>query len=76
MSGVPRELAEHSFHVPPDSNLVKHSLCRFAEEKRKTISEEISHLLATGFIMELFYPYWLANLVRVMKKNKNDMFIA
>jgi hypothetical protein len=69
-------LAEHSFHVPPDSNPVKQSLVRFAEEKRKTISEEIPRILATGLVMELFYPDWLANLVLVTKKNKNDMFIA
>jgi hypothetical protein len=69
MLGVPTELAEHSLHVRPDAKPVKQSLWRFAEEKRKAISEEITRLLAAGFIMEVFYPDWLANLVFVLKKN-------
>jgi hypothetical protein len=68
MHGVPRELAEHSLHVWPDTKPVKQPLWRFAEEKRKAISEEIAQLLAAGFIMEVFYPNWLANPVLVLKK--------
>jgi hypothetical protein len=69
MPGVPRELAEHSLNVQPDAKPVKQPLRRFAEEKRKAIGEEIARLLATGFIMEVFYPDWLANPVLVLKKN-------
>jgi hypothetical protein len=69
MPGVPRELAEHSLHVWPDAKPVKQPLRRFAEEKRKAISEEIAWLLAVGFIMEVFYPDWLVNPVLVLKKN-------
>jgi hypothetical protein len=71
MPGVPRELAEHSLHVRPDAKSVKQPLRRFAEEKRKAIGEEIVRLLAAGFIMEVFYPEWLANPVLVLKKNNN-----
>jgi hypothetical protein len=56
MPGVPRELAEHSFHIWPDAKSVKKPLWSFVEEKRKDISEEIARLLAVGFIMEVFYP--------------------
>jgi putative transposase len=69
MPGVPRELAEHSLHVQPDAKPVKKLLRRFAEEKRKSIGEEIARLLAVGFIMEVFYPDCLANPVLVLKKN-------
>jgi hypothetical protein len=69
MLGVPRELAEHSLHVRPDAKPVKQPLRRFAEEKRKAIGEEIARLLAVGFIMEVFYPDYLANPVLVLKKN-------
>jgi hypothetical protein len=69
MSGVPRELTEHSLHVPPDAKPVKQPLWCFAEEKRKAIGEEIARLLATGFIMEMFCLDWLANPVLVLKKN-------
>jgi hypothetical protein len=68
MPGVPRELAEHSLNVWPDAKPVKQPLWRFAEEKRKAIGEEIARLLTAGFIMEVFYPDWLANPVLVLKK--------
>ena len=41
-----------------------------SEEKRRVVGEEIGRLLAAGFIMEVFFPEWLANLVLVLKKNK------
>jgi hypothetical protein len=69
MLGVSRELPEHSLHVRPDAKPVKQPLWRFGEEKRKAIGEEIAWLLAAGFIMEVFYPDWLANPVLVLKKN-------
>jgi hypothetical protein len=67
MTGVPRELAEHSLHVRPDAKPVKKPLWRFAEEKRKAIGEVIARLLAAGFIMEVFYADWLAKPVLVLK---------
>jgi hypothetical protein len=70
MPGVPRELAEYSLHVRPDTKPVKQPLCRFAEDRRKAIGEEIARLLAAGFIMEVLHPEWLANLVLVLKKKK------
>src|SRR3954464_14923372 len=70
MSGVPRELAEHKLHIRPGSKPVKQPLRRFSEDKRRAIDEEIAKLQAAGFIMEVFYPQWLANPVLVMKKNK------
>src|SRR4051812_27599722 len=46
------------------------TLRRFSEDKRREIDEEIAKLQAAGFIMEVFYPEWLANPVLVMKRNK------
>src|SRR3954469_6104492 len=70
MPGVSRELAEHKLHIQPGSKPVKQPLGRFSEDKRRAIGEEITRLLAAGFIMEVFHPEWLANLVLVLKKNK------
>ena len=70
MPGVPREFAEHSLHVRPDAKPVKQPLRRFAKEKRKIIGDEITRLLAAGFIMEVYHPDGLANPVLVLKKNK------
>ena len=43
---------------------------RLSEEKRRVIGEEIARLVAAGFMMEVFFPEWLANPVLVLKKNK------
>ena len=69
MSGVPRELAEHSLKVDPKLKPIHQFLRRFNDERRKAIGEEIARLLAAGFIVEVFHPKWLANPVLVMKKN-------
>ena len=49
---------------------VRQPLHRLSEEKRRVVGEEIARLLAAGFIMEVFFPEWLANPVLVLKKNK------
>src|SRR4026207_295410 len=69
MPGIPREVAEHSLDVRPNSKLVKQRLRRFDELKRRAIGEELQKLLAAGFIKEVFHPEWLANPVLVKKKN-------
>ena len=69
MPGVPRELAEHTLNIDPKFKPVKQFLCRFNEERRKAIGEEVARLLAVGFIVEVFHSEWLANPVLVLKKN-------
>jgi hypothetical protein len=68
MPGIPREVAEHSLNIRAAARPVKQPLCRFDEEKRRAIGEEIRKLLAAGFIKEVFHPEWLANPVLVRKK--------
>ena len=69
MPGVPKDFAEHKLHVRADAKPVKQPLRRLSEEKRRIVGEEIARLLAAGFIMEVFFPEWLANPVLVLKKN-------
>jgi len=69
MPGIPREVAEHSLQIRAGSKPVKQRLCRFDEEKRKIIGEEIQKLLTARFIKEVHHPDRLANLVLVKKKN-------
>ena len=69
MLDVLRELAEHTLNVDPKFKPVKQFLCRFNEERRKTIGEEMVRLLAAGFSIEVFRPEWLANPVLLPKKN-------
>jgi hypothetical protein len=55
--------------IKPGSKPVQQRLCRFDEEKRKAIVEEIVKLLAARFIKDVYHPEWLANPVLVKKKN-------
>jgi hypothetical protein len=52
MSGVPKELAEHSLDVSKTAKLVKQKLHRFAKDRKEVIMVEVLKLLAFGFICE------------------------
>jgi hypothetical protein len=69
MPGIPREVVEHSLDIQAGSKLVRQRLCRFDEEKCRTIREEIHKLLTVRFIKEVFHPEWLANPILIIKKN-------
>jgi hypothetical protein len=69
MPGVTREVTEHTLNIKPDSKPVKQGLRRLNQEMRQAMGEELSWLLATGFIKEIQHPDWIPNLVLVSKKN-------
>jgi hypothetical protein len=56
MSGVSQDITKHNLNIKPDSKLVKQDLRRFNQEKRQAMGEELSRLLATGFIKEIQHP--------------------
>ena len=68
MPGIPREVAEHELRILPGSKPVQQGLCRFDDERRRAIGEEIAKLLAAGFIKEVYHSDWLSNPVLVRKK--------
>ena len=76
MPGVPRELIEHSLNVSPTAKPINQKLRRFAQDKKEAIRAEITRLLATGFIKEVYHPQWLANSVLVQKKNNEWIMCA
>ena len=69
MPGVPREFAEHSLQIFPNTRTVKQSLRRFSEPKRKAIGEEVNRLLDAKFIRETKKATWVSNPVLVPKKD-------
>ena len=73
MPGVPTDFAEHKLHVRPDVKPVRQPLRRLSEEKRRVVGEEIARLLAAGFIMEVFFPEWLANPVLALQKKDTSV---
>ena len=70
MPSVPRELIEHSLNVLATTKLIKQKLRQLALDKKEALRVEVTRLLATGFIKEVYHPNCLANLVLVRKKNK------
>ena len=52
MLGIPRDVTEHSLDSRAGARPVKQALCRFDEEKRRAIGEEIHKLMVAGFIKE------------------------
>jgi hypothetical protein len=70
MSGILREVAEHALRIKLGSKPVQQRLCRFDEEKRRAIGEEIAKLLATGFIKEVYHPEWSANPILIKKNSR------
>ena len=65
MPGNPRKVTEHTLKILPGSKPVNQCMCRFDEEKRRAISEEIAKLSVARFIKEVYHPEWLANPVLV-----------
>ena len=63
MPGIPWELIKHSLNISPTAKLIMQKLHRFAQDKKEAIRAEITRLLATGFIKEVYHLEWLANLV-------------
>jgi hypothetical protein len=69
MTGIPREVAEHSLDILPHSRAVQQRLRLFYEERRWVIGVELRKLLEAGYMKEVFHPTWLATPVLVKKKN-------
>ena len=68
MSGIPREVTEHTLSLVLGSKPSKQRLHRFDDERRRAIDEEIAKLLAARFIKEVYHSDWLANPILVKKK--------
>ena len=59
MPGIDPSVIVHKLNVNPASS----------PERDKAITEEVRKLLEAGFIREVYYPDWLANVVMVKKAN-------
>ncbi|XP_058103347.1 uncharacterized protein LOC131246898 [Magnolia sinica] len=54
-------------NVDTDHKLVKQKRRAFDAERYTAIADEVSNLLSVGFIEEIHYPDWIANVVPVKK---------
>ncbi|KAI5317523.1 hypothetical protein L3X38_037230 [Prunus dulcis] len=70
MSGIDPNIICHRLHVNPDNKPVAQERRNFAPERVAIIKAWIEKLLAAGFIEEVSYSEWLANIILVAKKEK------
>ena len=55
MLGIPWEVAEHALRFILGSKPTKQHLRRFDDKRHRAIGKEITKLLATGFIKEVYH---------------------
>ena len=67
--GLDPNVAVHRLAVSSQCRCVKQAPRRFRPELQVQINAEIDKLINVGFIREVQYPTWLANIVPVKKKN-------
>ena len=54
--------------VIPTAKPIRQKVRRFYLDQHQIIQAKVDNLLATGFIKEVKYPEWMANVVVVLKK--------
>ncbi|RDX83205.1 hypothetical protein CR513_35907, partial [Mucuna pruriens] len=69
MSGIDLRFMCHHLSIARDTKPVAQKKCKQGEEKQKVARNETNKLPAVGFIREVQYPTWLANVVMVKKVN-------
>ncbi|GKV49781.1 hypothetical protein SLEP1_g56513 [Rubroshorea leprosula] len=69
MPGLDPKVAVHRLAVKHGVRPVKQSQRRFRPDLIPQIEAEVDKLIEAGFIREVHYPSWIANIVPVRKKN-------
>ena len=75
MKGIHPSIAFHKLNVFSTARPVRQRIRRFHPERQRVIQNEIDKLLEAGFIREVSYPDWFANVVVVPKKKENGEFV-
>ena len=60
--------ASHKLNVVPYFRPIKQRVRHFHPNRHQIIQAKVDNLLDAGFIREVKYPEWLANVVVVLKK--------
>ncbi|RDX69353.1 Retrovirus-related Pol polyprotein from transposon 17.6, partial [Mucuna pruriens] len=69
MPGIDTNFMNHRLSIADGARSVMQKKRKQGEEKRRAIQEETNKLLKAGFIREVRYLEWLANVVMVRKAN-------
>ena len=70
MPGISPKVIQHKLNIDLEKKPVQQRRRVFAPERSQAITDEVNKLLTTGFIWEVYYPDWLANVVLVKKANE------
>ena len=68
MKGIHPSITSHKLNVLPTARPIRQKVRRFHPDRQTIIQNEVDKLLEAGFIREVDYPDWLANVVVVPKK--------
>ena len=68
-------MASHKLNIIPVNRPVGQKVRRFHLDRHQIIQKEVNNLLRVGFIWEVKYPEWLANVVVAPKKAGNGKFV-
>ena len=69
MLGISPKVIQHKLSVNPKRRPVQQKRRGFAPERNQAVRDEVNKLLSAGFIREVYYPEWLANVALVKKAN-------
>ena len=69
MPGISSEVIQHKLNVDPERKPIQQRRRTFAPERDQAVAGEVTKLLTAGFIREVYYLEWLANVVLVKKAN-------
>ena len=69
MPGISPKVIQHKLNVNPERKPVQQRRRVFALERDQTVTELVTKLLTIGFIWEVYYLDWLANVILVKKAN-------
>ena len=68
MAEIDPTLASHKLNIIATVKPVRQKIRHFHPDHHQIIQTEVDNILSAGFIREVKYPEWLANLVVVPKK--------
>ncbi|RVW21312.1 Transposon Ty3-I Gag-Pol polyprotein [Vitis vinifera] len=76
MKGIHHSIASHRLNVFSTARPVWQRIRRFHPERQRVIRNEIDKLLEAGFIREVSYPDWLANVVVIVDSTSGQGMLS
>jgi len=67
MSGIHPDIISHKLAIFKEARPVAQKKRKMGEERRQAVEEEVKKLVGAGFMKEIKYTTWLANVVMVKK---------